>query len=55
MALQRLDADLDEGGVDDAFASWVVTEISGKYGGYPGFRSVKAKIKAKRDPEWGLT
>jgi hypothetical protein len=53
-ALQRLDADLSEGGVRDAFSSWVVTEISNDYGGFVGFCSVKAKITAKRSPEWGL-
>jgi len=52
MALQRLAADLHEGGVYDASASWVVTEISGNYGGLAGFQSIKVKIAAKRSPEW---
>ena len=54
IAIQRLNADLGEGGVRDASASWVITEISGKYGGIAGFTSVKAKITAKRSPEWEL-
>jgi hypothetical protein len=51
--LQRLDADLGEGGVRDASASWVVTEISGERGGIAGFRRVKVKITASRSPKWG--
>lgn len=52
-ALQRLDADLGEGGVRDASASWVVTEIAGEYGGLAPFHGVKVKIAAKRTPPWG--
>ncbi len=54
-ALGRLDADLAEDGVRDASASWIITEISGEYGGLAGFRRVKAKITAKRSPAWGLS
>lgn len=49
---QQLDADLTEGGVRDASASWTVTEISGMSGGIAGFRSIKVKITAKRSPGW---
>lgn len=51
-ALQKLDADIGEDGVRDASASWVVSEISGEYGGIAGFTKVKTKIVAKRFPEW---
>jgi hypothetical protein len=50
-ALQQLAADLTEGGVRDASASWVVTEVAGKLGGW--FKpSIIVKIAAKRVPEW---
>jgi hypothetical protein len=52
LALQQLDADLREGGVIDASASWTMTEISGKRGGIADSRSVKVKITAKRSPPW---
>lgn len=52
-AVRRLDAEIGEGGVHDPSASWVVTEISGVHGGSSaGFRSIKAKITAKRTPPW---
>lgn len=51
-ALQRLAAELGEGGVRDASASWVASEIAGEYGGFAGFHSVKVKIVAKRSPDW---
>ncbi len=53
-ALQKLAADLGEGGVRDATSSWVVTEIAGQLRGGYGRDSVKVKIAAKRVPEWGL-
>ncbi len=52
-AVQRLDADLFEGGVHKPSVTWVVTEISGVHGkNSAGFRSIKAKIKATRTPPW---
>jgi hypothetical protein len=51
-ARQQLNMDLSENGVRDASASWTVTEISGKSGGFAGFCSIKVKITAKRSPEW---
>lgn len=51
-ALHQLGADLGEGGVRDALASWVIAEIAGEYGGIAGFHTVKVKIAAKRLPEW---
>jgi hypothetical protein len=49
-ALRQLNADLAEDGVRDATATWTVTEISGKSGGWARF--IKVKITAKRSPEW---
>ena len=49
-ARQQLNRDLTENGVRDAEASWTVTEISGKSGGWGQF--IKVKITAKRSPEW---
>jgi len=52
-AVRRLDADLYEGGVHQPSVSWVVTDISGMHGGTStGFRSIKARIKATRNPPW---
>lgn len=53
-ALHRLAADLGEGGVRDASASWVVSEIAGEHGGFTGLHSVTVKISTIRTPEWGL-
>jgi hypothetical protein len=51
-ALQKLDAAIAEDGVRDASASWTLAEISGLYGGFAGFTKVKARIVAKRSPDW---
>jgi len=51
-AFQRLAAELGEGGVRDASASWVATEIAGEYGGFAGLHSMIVKIVAKRSPDW---
>jgi hypothetical protein len=51
-ALQNLEADLGEGNISDASASWVIIEISGKHGGFAGLRGVTAKLTATRSPPW---
>jgi hypothetical protein len=51
-ALQHLEADLGEGNISDASASWIIAEISGEYGGFAGLRSVTAKLTATRSPPW---
>lgn len=51
-ALNKLDKDLNEGGVADALASWKVLDVTGKRGGFVGFRSVKVTISATRSPDW---
>lgn len=51
-ALQKLEAALGEDGVRDASASWILAEVSGTYGGIANFNKVKAKIIAKRSPDW---
>lgn len=51
-ALQQLDADLGEGGVYDAMASWKLVEITGQLGGIAGFDVVRVRISATRGPSW---
>lgn len=51
-SLQHLAEQLGEGGIRDASASWVMTEIAGEYGGFAGRHSIKVTITAKRSPEW---
>ena len=52
-ALHGLDKDLAEGGVNDASATWVVTEVMGSYAGI-GSHSTTVRIAAVRHPEWNL-
>ena len=52
-ALHGLDKDLGEGGVQDASATWVVTEVTGSYARI-GSHSTKVKIAAVRHPEWNF-
>jgi hypothetical protein len=49
-ALHLVEADIGEGGIRDASASWVITEIAGEYSGIAGSHGVKVKIAAKRSP-----
>ncbi len=51
-ALQQLDADLGEGGVYDAMASWTLVEVTGQLGGIAGFDVVRVRIRATRGPSW---
>ncbi|RBP03119.1 hypothetical protein DFR50_14643 [Roseiarcus fermentans] len=52
-ALRMLAADLNQGGVRDASASWAISEISGTHGGLAGSRSIKVTIASERTPPWG--
>lgn len=51
-ALVKLDADLPEGGVSDAMATWRGVEVTGQRGGIAGFHSARIRIAATRSPDW---
>jgi hypothetical protein len=51
-ALQQLGADLGEGGVYDAMASWTLVEVTGQLGGIAGFDVIRVRIRATRGPSW---
>ena len=46
-AIHQLVQDIAKGGCCDAIASWVIAEISGKYGGFAGLKNITVKINAK--------
>jgi hypothetical protein len=51
-ALGQISADIGEDGVSDGSASWTIKQISGTYGGFAAFKTVKVKIIARRNPPW---